>query len=129
MSRNTGALGDVLRAAQDAEAMSELRQQLDDLVFTSHWTIKRDEIITLLTIVTKSLASILVDIEVTESLEIHKEHKAIGQLKNLILALGDLDRGIVHNELKPATNQANAALSFEQMEFDNLARNGRHYSS
>jgi hypothetical protein len=62
MRRNTGGLGDVLRAAQDSEAMSELREQLDDLVFTSHSTIKRDEIITLLTIVIRHLAQILVDI-------------------------------------------------------------------
>jgi hypothetical protein len=36
------------------------------------------------------------------------------------VTLQDLDRGIVHHALRPATNQANAALSSEQLEFDNL---------
>jgi hypothetical protein len=100
--------------------MSELRDELDSLVFTSYRTIKRSEIITLLTIVTRCLAPVLVEIEQTTDLEIHKEHKSIGQLKKLILALQDLDRGILHNALKPATHQANATLSSEQMEFDDL---------
>jgi hypothetical protein len=120
MRRNTGGLADVLRAAQDAEAMSELREQLDGLVFTSHRTITRDEINALLRIVISNLAPRLEEVDYTEKLEIIKEHKAIGQLKHFKLALQDLDRGIVHEALKPATNQANAALSSEQMEYDSL---------
>jgi hypothetical protein len=52
MSRNTGGLGDVLRVVQNVEAMSELRKQLDYLLFTSNKTIRREEIIKLLTIIT-----------------------------------------------------------------------------
>jgi hypothetical protein len=82
MNRNTGGLGGVIRAAQNAESMRELREQLDSLVFASCRTIKRTEIITLLTIITGHLSPILEDIEYTPSLEIHKEHNSIGQLKN-----------------------------------------------
>jgi hypothetical protein len=109
-----------LRASQDAEAIRELRKQLDNQVFTGHQTITRGEIIALLTTITTHLEPTLVEIEYTPTLEIYKEHNAIGQLKTFILALRDLDRGIVHDALKPVTNQANAALSSEQMEFDSL---------
>jgi hypothetical protein len=120
MSRNTGGLGDVLRVVQNVEAMSELRKQLDYLLFTSNKTIRRDEIINFRTIITHFLSSILVEIDFTENLEIHKEHNVVGQLKLFILALQDLDRGIMHDALKPASNQANAARSLEQMENDSL---------
>jgi hypothetical protein len=120
MSRRSEGLGDDLKAASDAATISELRERLDQMLYTKVWSIKRTEIIALLDIVVESLTRLLVEIEYTPSLEIHKEHKAVGQLKKVILALRDLDRGIVHDALKPATNQANAALSSEQMELDNL---------
>jgi hypothetical protein len=120
MSRNTGGLGGLLRTAQDAEAMIKLREELDSLVFTNNFTFTRAETVTLLTITTKYLAPMLVEVESTPTLEIRKEHNAVGQLKLFTLALQDLDRGIVHDALKPATHQANAALSSEQMEDDRL---------
>jgi hypothetical protein len=120
MSRNTGGLGGISIAAQDAEAMIELREQLDSLKFASPLMINRAEIIKLLTIFASSLGPRLETIDTSEAPDIRKEHNAIWQLKKFIRALQDLDRGIVHDALRRATNQANAALSAEQMEFDNL---------
>jgi hypothetical protein len=120
MSQKHRGFGRRLGATQDAEAMSKFRQQLDELRYTSYRTINRAEIIDLLKIVTEYLEQILEDIVYTEKLEISKEHNAIGQLKYLILAFQDLDRGIAHEAFRPAANQANAALSSEQLEFDSL---------
>jgi hypothetical protein len=113
-------MGYILRAAAAAATFNELRERLDDMVFTSPRSFERGEIIKLIGLLIEIIAPLLEDIEFMDGLEIRKEHKAIAKLKNLNLALLDLDRGILHDALKHAANQTNAALSSEEMEFDNL---------
>jgi hypothetical protein len=63
----------------------------------------------------------LAEIKYTSTgVEIINEHQVVSQFRHLILALEDLDRGLIHQALKAASGQANAALSAEQRETDRL---------
>ena len=53
-------------------------------------------------------------------LEIHLQHKAVGQLNNLIEALKDLENGKPHVALRPAATKKGAALTAEQKRQDAL---------
>jgi hypothetical protein len=108
------------RAAEDATAVSEFRKELDELTFADVSTIKRNELIMFLSTVSKCLDKILGEAEYTERFEIHLQHKAVGQLNNLIEALKDLENGKVHDALSPAATKKGASLTAEQKRQDAL---------
>jgi hypothetical protein len=118
-----------LRAAQDAEAMSELRKELEELTFADVSTLNRNESIPILSIFSRFLDTILGEIEYTEKIEIHLQHKAVGQLNNLIEALKDLENGKPHVALRPAASKKGAALTAEQKRQDALLRYCDHRSA
>jgi hypothetical protein len=104
-------------------AVSEFRKELDELTFADVWTLNRNELIIMLSIISQFLDKILRKTEYTERLEIHLQHEAVGQLNNLIEALKDLENGKTHDALRPAATKKGAALTAAQKRQDALLVN------
>jgi hypothetical protein len=109
------------RSAGPSEWVNELRRQLENVEISSVSTIERSEIISIINVLVDHVGPLLAETKYTSTgIEIIIEHIVVGQLKHLARGLQDLDRGIPHPALTPASSQANAALSAEQREYDRL---------
>jgi hypothetical protein len=101
--------------------LREFRRHLESVEISSVFTMERSEILLILHILVDRFGQLLAETEHTSTgMEIVKEHVVVSQLRHLVLALEDLDRGLTHEALKSASSQANAALSAEQRESDRL---------
>jgi hypothetical protein len=96
-------------------------RHLESVEISSVYTMERSEIVSILKVLVDHLGPLLAETKYTSTeIEIINEHVTVGQVRHLILGLEDLDRGLVHQALKPASAQANAALSAEQRDYDRL---------
>lgn len=102
-----------VQSIQDASAMAELRERLNELEIASASTFSRAEVVTLLEIIADVLDNSMEE-------NVYVQHGAVGLLDSFVEALKDLDRGNVHPALKRASDTANAALSAEQRRQDEV---------
>jgi hypothetical protein len=103
------------------EWVNEFRRQLESVGISSVFTMERSEIVSILKVLVDHIGPLLAETKYTSTeTEIINEHVVVSQLRHLILGLEDLDRGLVHQALKAALGQANAALSAEQRQYDRL---------
>jgi hypothetical protein len=101
-------------------SIEDLKAKLDELNYSNGSTFSRKDLIDTWNVIVGVLDDILADTIFVQGIEVHLQHKAIGLLDSGIDALEDLNHGVVHEALIPASTNRGAALTTEQKRLDTL---------